>query len=807
MKFRFILALLAAVPSLFAADEVQEQDGLTLDLEAIDSFLSANCYECHDDLVKEGGLDLFDLSGDLSDPDVLTHWQHVYDRVKSGEMPPKEKERPDSIEKLTFLASVYPQLRAADVYQDEANGRSLARRLTHKEFENSVKEIFKINIPLQGYLIPNATATVFQNDSYEQQVSHYDVEAYLAAVDAALANAEQLAFQDPSAQLSKRLVAKDIIHRNTGRREPQALGDGSAVVWSANGPFIGRIPKTSFSKTSVYRYRIQVDGINFPKDGRPIWVSVTAGRQQADAPIQRMVSFFPLYENEGRKWIEFETFLEAGERLAIRPEDRTLQRVSLAAVVNNWAKDKGVPGVRIHRIDIDEQLDQGISQAAREALYGRYLIPAPKGHKQRFVWKKGDRRAVVHDLVSRFATTAFRRPVDNEVLAPYLGIVFSRLDQDYSLMDALRYAYRAILVSPRFMFLQEEPGALDPYAIASRMSYFLWSSPPDDKLLLAAADGSLTDPEIRFEHLSRMMKDPRFQDFVTVFTDEWLDLDEIDFTSPDVNDYPKFDEILKHSMLEETRSYFRYQLKKNLSASTIARSDFTMMNERLAHHYQLTKLGKRSTQKVKLPADSVRGGFLTQASVLKVTADGSHTSPILRGIWILERILGKHVSSPPDEVPAVEPDIRGAKTIREQLAMHRDVKGCASCHYKIDPPGFALENFDPVGAWRTHYWATHRVAKQINKKAKPLIVEAHYQTEDGIPFAGIRDYKDIVAADEEGLARNYAKKLTAYATGAPVRFKDREAIEKILELSSTDGTYRMRSILENLVRSDLFASK
>ena len=313
-----------------------------------------------------------------------------------------------------------------------------------------------------------------------------------------------------------------------------------------------------------------------------------------------------------------------------------------------------------------------------------------------------------------------------------------------------------------------------------------------------------------------MLNDPRSRRFVDAFTDYWLDLRKVDDTSPSptlYNDY-ELDDPLKQAALDETRLFVAELLRSDLPARNIVQSDFTYLNERLAGHYGVPGVEGSAMRRVTLPPDSVRGGLLTQASVLKVTANGTTTSPVLRGHWITERILG-YETPPPPPVPSVEPDIRGAVTIRQQLEKHRADPSCASCHARMDPPGFALESFDVMGGWRDRYRAVKETvapAKGIGLNGQAfsfhhaLLVDATGELPDGRPFNDVRDFKKLLLSDELPIARNLVRQLAIYATGAPVRFSDRPAIEDILKKSKASA-FGVRTIVHEIVQSDLFQNK
>ncbi len=340
---------------------------------------------------------------------------------------------------------------------------------------------------------------------------------------------------------------------------------------------------------------------------------------------------------------------------------------------------------------------------------------------------------------------------------------------------------------------------------------------PDDALRDLADRGELHKPDVLRTQAERLLDDPKSRRFVEAFTDYWLDLRKIDDTSPSTtlyNDY-ELDDPLKLAALEETRLFFAELLRADLPARNVVASDFTFLNERLADHYGIKGVEGVNFRKVKLPADSVRGGLMTQASVLKVTANGTTTSPVLRGHWITERILGIDTPPPPPTVEAVEPDIRGAVTIRQQLEKHRTNATCAACHSKMDPPGFALESFDVMGAYRERYRAVSDKVppvKGYGMNGQPfafhyaLPVDSAGTLPDGRPFKDVRELKRMLAEDEEPVARNLVRQLTVFATGAPVRFSDREEVEKILAAAKSKQ-YGVRSIVHAIVQSELFQNK
>ena len=301
--------------------------------------------------------------------------------------------------------------------------------------------------------------------------------------------------------------------------------------------------------------------------------------------------------------------------------------------------------------------------------------------------------------------------------------------------------------------------------------------------------------------------------FVKNFTGQWLTLREIDFTEPDARQYPEFDEMLRYSIVEETERFFREVLEKDQPLLDFVDSDWTILNERLARHYGIGGVTGQHYRRVTLPAGNPRGGVLTQASILKVTANGTNTSPVIRGVWVLENILGKPVSPPPPGIGAIEPDIRGATTIREQLDKHRNTQSCAVCHKRIDPPGFALESFDAIGGWRDWYRSLgtgERVDLEIGRirvqyKKGPQVDPSGVMA-NGQAFADVRQFKELLLEDKDHVARCLTEKLLTYSLGRELGFADRPAVSEIVKNVSAKE-YGFRSLVHEVVLSKTFRQK
>jgi hypothetical protein len=355
-------------------------------------------------------------------------------------------------------------------------------------------------------------------------------------------------------------------------------------------------------------------------------------------------------------------------------------------------------------------------------------------------------------------------------------------------------------------------GRTSDFVLASRLSYFLWSTMPDPELLALANRGELGRPATLRAQVERMLSSPKAAAFTRNFTGQWLKLRDIKANEPDTVLYPEFDGLLEYSMAEETVRFFDEVLRRDLSVMEFVDSDWSILNDRLATHYGVPGVTGVGFRRVPLPKDSVRGGLLTQASVLKVTANGTTTSPVLRGVFAGENLLGIHVPPPPP-VPAVEPDLTGATTLRQQLDKHRHETICASCHSKIDPPGFALENFDPIGGWRERYRippAGERVVPEKRRKDEPPILYRQGQPVDptgmlptGEAFNGIREFKALLKRDPEPVARCLAEKLLTYGLGRGLGFSDRATVQAVVE-RTREKNYGLRSLVQEIVASDAF---
>ena len=475
--------------------------------------------------------------------------------------------------------------------------------------------------------------------------------------------------------------------------------------------------------------------------------------------------------------------------------------------------DDGFPGVAFHWMEVDGPLIEKWPPPSYRALFGDLPFEKSTNHIVALSENPSEDAASV---LTGFLERAYRRPVTEKEFDRFYQYAQVLLEET-SFTEAMIATFSAVLASPEFLFQCSQPGKLDDFALAERLSFFLGESMPDETLSKLARNGKLRDAGNLKKQVDRLIDKPEFNRFVREFLNSWLKLDEINDTDPDRELYPEYagDWWLVSSMVKESQLFFADLIVNNRPASGLIDSDYTFLDERLARHYGVDGLQGPVFQRTKLPPQSPYGGILTQASVLKVTANGTVTSPVLRGVYVLERLLGYHPSPPPPSVPAVEPDIRGAKTIRELLAKHREDPSCASCHAKIDPPGFALESFDVMGRWRDNYRSLGEGSKRIAGLGRSGNEFVHYistkvdssgRMYKGEAFDGINEFKKLLLQDKEVIARNLVHQLIVYATGAPVAFSDRDEVTAILNQTKSSD-YGVRSIIYAIVESPLFLRK
>jgi hypothetical protein len=785
------------------------------------AFLEERCIDCHDAGSKKGGLDFDALSTQLDDPAVEAKWTLAFDRVRRGEMPPKKKEQPAAAERAAFMQSLGGFLGAHDAARQATTGRVLWRRLNRVEYENTIHDLLAIDVPLTAMLPEDGSAHGFDNVSEGLRLSSSQIEAYLLAADLALNTA--IDFRPQPEVKTKRVSyldlpqIKDALAKPTGsiskegQRHHQAyraLPD--ALVIFHNETFGGTTLRDLHANVAGL-YRVRLSGYAYQTTGQPPMV---ARVMVTNFIRNRLGAAFDLVPDRPRE-METTLRLKQGELLSMSamgcdyaPDGTHVQDVGGEKFTGS--------GMAIQWVEMEGPLLESWPPPSVRRVFGDVPIRAvakPKYQAPAYEVVSADATEEADRLVTAFAQRAFRRPVTTDDTARYLQLAHDALAAGGSLESALRRAYKAVLVAPEFLFLQESTGPLDDYALAARLSYFLWSTMPDDELLRLADGGKLHEPATLRWQTERLLASPKAHAFTRNFCGQWLNLRAIEATTPDRHLYPEFDDLLQQAMVQETESFFGEVLHHNLGVATLLDSDFAMLNRRLADHYNIPGVKGEEFRKVSLPADSRRGGLLTQAAILKVTANGTLSSPVVRGAWVMKRILGHEPPPQPAGVGSIEPDTRGATTVREQLAKHRNQDSCAACHQYMDPPGFALESYDVIGGWRTTYRTQGKgepVLDPLTHKGREYRlgspVDPSGELSDGRTFSDIDAYKKLLLGQQEAVARNLVNNLVAYSTGAAVTFSDRARVEAILQHAQPSG-YGLRTLVHEIVQSPLFQSK
>jgi mono/diheme cytochrome c family protein len=877
MKIRNCLA--GAVLLLFCRGAAGAAE--TAQAAPVKSFFEQRCFECHDADTAKGGLDLTSLSPNLSDPATFARWVKVHDRIEAGEMPPKKKPRPQASEIAPVLQWMSDRL--IDTEKSERpSGRATLRRLTRIEYENTIRDLLDLpGLPIREELPPDGSLSGFNKVSEALDISHVQMAKYMEVAEKTLNLAVATRPDQPGtikhrfypagqSGFSMGLLSGNAVMLKDKTRDPvfplieerPDKGDNRQYrrdVFDPSKSAVGTFRPSEAGSNLGFKkldlpasghYKIRLSVWSFGWDKGQV---VPSKRTQAVGISKNdgLIAYFDAPSLKSREY-ERDVWLDRSDVLMFNAAS-----LEHGGVGNARAAGYEGPGVAIDWLEVEGPLNPTWPPASHTRLFGNLPITkfeksnssganAPQRPDSGPVRRSGQPRPVrKHDtaeviwtvksqnpaddsrrLLKTFLPRAFRRPVQGEEVERYGGIVSERLAAGDCFEDAMKMAYQAALCSPEFLFHIEFPDRLDDYAIASRLSYFLWNTMPDEELATLAARGDLhAGGDILRRQTERMLDDPRSDQFIADFLNQWLALDQIAENTPDKMLYPEFKPYMQDCMVEETRSFFRQLIRSNLGVSNLVDSNFAMLNTELGALYGIPNAPAGDTcSRMQLPAGSHRGGLLTQASVLKVTANGTVTSPVKRGAWIMDRLLGKRPDPPPPSVVAIDPDLRGTTTIREQLDKHRSDASCAVCHSKIDPPGFALESFDVIGRWRDHY-RSKEIGQDVDSKVGENHVPVRYklgppvdctgQTADGIPFKDIDEFKVILLKDQRQLARNLLSRLALYATGSMVGFSDRRAIEKILDtcavVNRADGSppqvYPVRSLVEELVASELFLTK
>ncbi|MDB6004607.1 MAG: hypothetical protein JWR15_1594 [Prosthecobacter sp.] len=803
--------------------------------------IDKSCLECHDKDNTKGSLDLTALSFDLTTPATRDRWIRIYDRIEKGEMPPKPEDLPKP-ERAELVKSLSTSIYTADHADILAHGRGPLRRLNRDEYEQNLRDLLRLpDLDIRDILPEDREGHRFNKTTDMLDMSRVQLVAYLDAAEAALHTAMTTESAPPPVTKYS-AVGTDLFPGagTFGNREAMFFArDNKAMDFKGKGdpaekngakdetiemvlfraaswPYLGTPKHFTAKRTGNYKLRfsaravLQQPGYLLIPATQPVPMTFRTRKPAGVDIINEVHDAGGIIDIQPTKQV-FETTVRLREGEAIEYSLLGLP-MPLAMNPNGSAPtyryppfpEGGQPGVAVQWLEVEGPIEsQTWPPPSHRVLFDDLGVEV----------KPKDPQQDAKRLLRRFVKLAAREPVPEEDLQMFDALIQTQLAKNAPFSAAMLAGYKAFLASGDFIYVREPVKADDHFAIASRLSHFLTNSRPDAKLMDLAQRKQLRDPQILRAETERLIASAGFERFVKNFTDCWLNLRHIRRDDPDIRLFPeyRFDEYLVESMERETRTFFTAMIRDNLPASVLVKADFVFANDRLSQHYQLPPLTGSAMRKVILPKDSPLGGLLTQAAVLKVSANGTNTSPVVRGAWVMERLLGQPPPPPPASVPAVEPDIRGAKTIRDLLALHTKSKSCAACHARFDPVGLALENFDILGGWRTHYRGleegqritgidraghdfSYTIATPVDSAGKLL---------DGSTFQNITDLKTLIAADPRQLARNLLHQFTIYATGTPVRFSDRPEIESLLNACSKDG-YRVRDLMLALVQSRIF---
>lgn len=788
-------------------------------------FLNNYCVRCHGEKKQEAERRFHQLPAEIVDDNTLVDFQDILDQLNLGQMPPAEEKQPTETERQATVEWLTNTIRQYHETRKHTSDRPVLRRLNSREYRRTVRDLLHLNMTMFD---PTST---FPRDQTEEHLdnlgeslvtSGYLLARYLEAAEQVVDKA-LLPVQKPSVQTwafrdnFRQQPEIDQVHRNSSKFQYMTLYDVVAAdkPEGAYGPILAF--KQGVPTDGYYEIRLKAEALNrlHPYDekligtdrSQPFRLGIVAGNQRAGflhkpQPVEPLLAEIKLADEQ--KWYTVKVWLDAGYT------PRFTFRNGLMDVRNLWTKlyrtypklfkrpgaksgivetrrsvitNGHVPQIRIHEIEIRGPIINEWPTAGQRELLGDNAGD---------ILKTGTfSREQMQQQLTTLASRAYRRPATTTEVERLLQLIDKRRAAGQTALAAYSDGVKMLLCSPHFLYLNpaaDEKSAA--YALATRLSYFLWSSMPDRELLELAATGELLQTQTLSAQVERMLADEKSNAFVEGFLDSWLTLRDLGSMPPDRTQFSDFyRHDLQAAMLRETRLFTRHLLDENLSIQNFLHAEFTFVNRPLARHYDLQPPAEPGFTKVTLD-NRRRGGLLGQASVLTVTANGIDTSPVVRGVWVLENILGTPPSPPPPDVEPLDPDVRGAKTIRDRLQKHRKIAACNSCHRKIDPAGFALENFDPVGRWRSSY-------------AGKKLVDASGELPNGRKFTDIRDFKELLSEQQPQFAKALTEKLLAYATGRLPGPTDRPEIDRIVRdlKPQNDG---LRDLVKLVVRSQTF---
>jgi len=796
----------------------------------VTAFLKRYCVECHGATKPKGDfrVDALKIAANAADAE---NWQLVLDNLQLGEMPPKDAKQPQPAEVEQVTNWIQNELSRAAAELKGTGGEVVLRRLNRVEYENTIADLFDVHGDFAVGFPEDLREHGFDNNGAALMLSAAQMQEYMKAADFILARAiapakrpetvsKTLTLHDGNRRaieltrkgLADRLANFDRLtpqeKANTRKMEEAAKADPESHGYRfpvldngelrppkpTDGPHLDAVmtvqnyfsgePQLGLPAGRGW-YRVKAVAYALKNDGKPARLKFTVheGYSGKLPKAERVFAFTDEQPHE----VEARYYMEPGDRVVFTIMDGAPHSQGRTMI------DQPGPFIAIRSFSIEGPVYESWPPKGHRTLFGDIDPTQPTPEK-------------AAAIAAHLAPKLFRRPVDDASVAKYRAL-YEKFAKTMKPDEALRGMLTAMLVSPRFLYHEEPPNGPDVYALASRMSYFLWRSTPDDELLKAAADGSLLDATKRRMQAERMLADARAGRFVKDFTGQWLRVREVGAMKANADLYPEYDAELEAAMRGETEQFIAEMFQRDLPLANLIDSDWTMLNERLAKHYRIDGVVGPDFRRVSLDkSKTMRGGLLTHASIHAVTSNGSTTSPVIRGTWVLEKFLGTPAPPPPPDVPAIEPDIRGATTIKEQLAKHRDIASCNSCHRKIDPPGFALENFDVIGGWRDNYRAL--VEPRPGARAKLSDgppVDAEDEWEGVGRFNSFQEFRELVKRREDLVTQNVTHQLATFALGRAPGFADRQPL-KAIATKVQEQKSGMRSLVLDLVASPVFAT-
>lgn len=822
----------------------------------VGEFIRKYCLNCHNDNKEKGDRSFESLLKNLTNPEETYVLEEIVDLLNLGDMPPDEEDvlQPLSAERSEFIDTITAYLLSLE--ESRSPAETILRRLTRYEYKNTMRDLLGVVPEVMDATkqFPEDQETHgFKNVGSGQALSQHQLSLYMQAARTYLDSALVFGQEEPQTRFW-RFGPEDFTKDTRGNATIKYrvldetgkffdIGHGEPADRRPNAPlkFVNEgVPSSGYYKISVVAeavgrhnpYDPEVLGLDLASPLKlGVWhVPEKRFLQKSSTEGRHLVEVFDLPDNEPSIF-EAMTWMPEGSIPFINYINGPgAAKGILNRVINAYHPYAKIPG----NADIDRMKERGlplpekqIDPETRVYISQFYVGPRvrvyemklegpftkdwpPLGHQNLFGKVTDPAKVDIPSALTRFACKAFRRPVQQSEIKHYIEYVEDQIDSGVGHAEAIKFGLAAILVSPRFLFLDEgdvESGLkLDAFELASRLSYSLWASMPDDELYDLALSGKLLQKKTMLKQVERLLDDSRSSEFVKRFPEAWLRLDKIGTMPPSGSQYPSYyAKRLESAMKEETRLFFEHVLRNNRPITDFLDGSYSFVNDALAQHYGLEgEFGERF-QRVDLPGSVRRSGLIGHASVLTATANGVETSPVVRGVWILENILGTPPSPPPPDVPPIEPDTRGATTIREQLAKHREIETCADCHSKIDPWGFGLEHYDPIGGFRDRYSIFYGEGR-IAMRKPGLPVDGSTRLPSGQTLKDERDLKKALVDREDLFARNLVSKLLVYSTGRELTFRDRVEVGEIVDRAKENG-YGFRDLVLDVFASSIFHNR